>query len=241
MIRDFEDLCTWMYVLISELCAALDPVLVRPGPSPVCTDAELITMAIVGECCGWDQETVLLSRWREHRDLFPRQPERTRFNRRRRALAPTINLLRQAVVDVLDVAQDPQCVIDSLPIPVVQFYYVPQATTDWKAAGASFGHCCSKKQAIFGFKLHLLITQVGLIRDFELAPANLTDREVGAELLAAQMGPTCLYWPTRATSADRSPRSCTVSTTSACSPCRVAIRRPSPRRPIAICTRICAK
>jgi hypothetical protein len=192
MIRDFEDLCTWMYVLISELCAALDPVLVRPGPSPVCTDAELITMAIVGECCGWDQETVLLSRWREHRDLFPRQPERTRFNRRRRALAPTINLLRQAVVDVLDVAQDPQCVIDSLPIPVVQFYYVPQATTDWKAAGASFGHCCSKKQAIFGFKLHLLITQVGLIRDFELAPANLTDREVGAELLAAQMGPHLL-------------------------------------------------
>jgi hypothetical protein len=62
MIRDFEDLCTWMYVLISELCAALDPVLVRPGPSPVCTDAELITMTIVGECCGWDQETVLLNR-----------------------------------------------------------------------------------------------------------------------------------------------------------------------------------
>ena len=174
-------------MLISELCASLDPVLVRPGPAPSCTDAELITRALVGDCGGWDQETVLLSRWREHRDLFPRQPERTRFNGRRRALALTINLLRQAVVDVLDIAQDPHCISDSLPIPVVQFYPVPQANTDWKAAGATFGHCCSKKQAIFGYKLHLLITQTGLIRDFELAPANLTDREVGAELLQAHV------------------------------------------------------
>jgi len=187
MIGDVEDLCTGMDVLISELCASLDPVLVRPGPAPICTDAELITMAIVGDCCGWDQETVLLSRWREHRDLFPRQPERTRFNGRRRALALTINLLRQAVVDVLDIAQDPHCIIDSLPVPVVHFSHVPQANTDWKAAGATFGHCCSKKQAIFGYKLHLLITQTGLIRDFELAPANLTDREVGAELLQAHV------------------------------------------------------
>lgn len=183
MIGDFDDFCTWMYVLISDLFAPISPLLTRPGPAPVCTDAELITMAIVGECCGWDQETVSLSRWGEHRDLFPHQPDRTRFNRRRRALAPAINLLRCAILEVLDVAQESHCIIDSLPVPVVQFYYVPQANADWKAAGATFGHCASKKQAIFGFKLHLLITQSGVIRDFELAPANLTDREVGAELL----------------------------------------------------------
>ena len=183
MIRDFDDFCTWMYVLVSDLFASLAPLFARPGPAPVCTDAELITMAIVGECCGWDQETVLLSRWREHRDLFPLQPDRTRFNRRRRALAPAINLVRQAVVQVLDLAQDPHCIIDSLPIPVVQFYSVPQANRDWKAAGATFGHCCSKKQAIFGYKLHLLLTQSGVIRDFELAPANVTDLAADTELL----------------------------------------------------------
>ncbi|WIG59755.1 MAG: hypothetical protein OJF49_002502 [Ktedonobacterales bacterium] len=183
MIRDFDDFCTWMYVLISDLFVAIAPLVARPGPLPVCTDAELITMAIVGECAGWDQETVLLSRWQDHRDLFPHQPERSRFNRRRRDLAPAINLVRQAVVQVLDLAQDSHCIIDSLPIPVVQFYYVPQANSDWKAAGATFGHCCSKKQAIFGYKLHLLITQGGVIRDFALAPAHVTDREVAGELL----------------------------------------------------------
>lgn len=183
MIADFDDLCTWMYVLISDLFAPLATHVTRPGPAPACTDAELITMAIVGECCGWDQETVLLSRWREHRDLFPHQPERSRFNRRRRDLAAVINLLRQAVVQTLDFAQDTHCIIDSLPIPVVQFYYVPQASVEWQVAGATFGHCCSKKQAIFGYKLHLLLTQSGVIRDFELAPANLPDLTVGVELL----------------------------------------------------------
>lgn len=93
MIRDFDDFCAWMYALISDLFIPLAASVARPGPAPVCTDAELITMAIVGECCGWDQETDLLSRWGEHRDLFPHQPECSRFNRRR-DLAPMINRLR---------------------------------------------------------------------------------------------------------------------------------------------------
>jgi hypothetical protein len=184
MIANFDDFCTWAYVLISEALEPLTRLVARPGPRPTCTDAELITMAIVGECYGWDQETVLVSRWREHRDLFPHQPERSRFNRRRRDLAQLINRLRQAILDGFDVAQDTACIIDSLPVPVVQFYYAPAASADWKIAGATYGHCCSKKQAIFGYKLHLLVTQSGVIRDFELAPANQSDLAVGQELLA---------------------------------------------------------
>ena len=48
--------------------------------------------------------------------------------------------------------------IDSLPLPVVQFHLVPFAssTGDWKANGSTFGKVPSKKQTIFGYKLHLL-------------------------------------------------------------------------------------
>lgn len=60
MIADFDDFCTWMYVLISDLFIPLAPLVARPGPAPACTDAEVMTMSIVGECYGWDQETVLL-------------------------------------------------------------------------------------------------------------------------------------------------------------------------------------
>src|SRR5262249_14844247 len=49
-----------------------------------------------------------------------RYAREARFNRRRRALAQAINLIRRAIVEVLDVAQDQQCSIDRLPLPVVQ-------------------------------------------------------------------------------------------------------------------------
>ena len=129
------------------------------------------------------KETELISNWHEHRDLFPR-PERSRFNRRRRKLMYVINMIRRTVLKMLDIAQDDQCVIDSLPIPVVKFHLVPSSTGDWEAYGARFGKVSSKKETIFGYKLHLLVTLNGLILDFELAPANAPDLQVGEELLA---------------------------------------------------------
>ena len=133
-------------------------------------------------------ETDMLSQWKEHRDLFPRIPSQSRFNRRRRNLMQAFNLIRLTVLSWLDVAQDQQTLIDSLPIPVVQFHLVPSSTGDWAAYDATFGKVSSKKQTIFGYKLHLLITLGGIILDFELAPANATDLEVGVELLSKHTG-----------------------------------------------------
>lgn len=185
MINDFDDFCTWVYVIVDDIWQQITPLFKRPGPMPEVSDSELITMALVGECRGWHQETELISNWHEHRDLFPRIPERSRFNRRRRNLMFAINLIRKTVLQIMDLAQDNQCVIDSLPVPVVEFYLVPSSTGDWKAHGARFGKVSSKKETIFGYKLHLLITLNGLILDFELAPANAPDLKVGAELLTS--------------------------------------------------------
>lgn len=183
MIADFDDFCLWMYVMIDDLWQHLAPLFGRPGPAPECSDSEVITMAIVGACRGWDVETELVSQWRERRDLFPQVPERSRFNRRRRNLMHAINTVRAVVVRLLDVAQDRSCTIDSLPIPAVQFHLVPGASREWAAHGASFGKVITKKQTIFGYKLHLLITLGGVILDFVLAPAHQTDVRVGEELL----------------------------------------------------------
>ena len=184
MINDFEDFCTWMYLIVDDIFEQIEPLFKRPGPKPECSDSELITMAIVGECRGWDVETEMLSYWQEHRDMFPHIPSQSRFNRRRRNLMLAFNLIRRTVLQWMDVAQDRQCVIDSLPIPVVQFYLVPSSTGDWKAYEARYGKVPSKQETIFGYKLHLLITISGVILDFELAPANATDLEVGFEILS---------------------------------------------------------
>jgi hypothetical protein len=183
MIQDFADFCTWMYTIVDDIWQEISSLFARPGPASLCSDSELMAMVLIGECRGWDKETEMLSCWREHRDLFPHIPSQSRFNRRRRNLSQALNLIRQLCLQELDLAQDRQCVIDSLPIPVVQFHLVPQSTGDWRAFGARFGKVSSKKQTIFGYKLYLLVTLGGVILDFELAPANAAEIDAGFELL----------------------------------------------------------
>ena len=187
IVADFADFCLVVYMIVDDRYRAL-PACVKPrSASDACSDSELLTMALVGECMGWDEETAALSQWRQHRDLFPHIPHRTRFNRRRRALTDALLLIRQQVLARLDYALDRQCAIDSLPVPVLGFHLVPGAASAgaWRAAGADYGKVVTKKQTIFGYKLHLLVTLGGVIRDFVLAPASANDHLVAPELLAA--------------------------------------------------------
>jgi hypothetical protein len=184
MITEFDDFCTWVFVVVDDIWKPMAPLFKRPGPKPECTDSELIAMSLIGECRGWHMETELLSCWKDVRHLFPRIPSQSRFNRRRRNLMHAINLIRQVILRSLDLTQDRQCIMDSLPIPVVQFHLVPSSTGDWKAYDATYGKAVTKKQTFFGYRLHLLITMSGLILDFELTSANCTDLEAGFELLS---------------------------------------------------------
>lgn len=192
MITGFEDFCLYVYVIVDDHYRRLAPRLTRPGPAPACSDSELITIALVSEAYGWDVETELRDRWAPYLSCFPRFPERSRYNRRRRNLAWAIDLIRRQVLAQLDLCRERECAIDSLPIPVVNFHLAPNAGWDWAAHGATFGRVSSKRQTIFGYKLHLLTTLSGLILDFELAPANATDLAVAAELLSPHTDLTIL-------------------------------------------------
>jgi len=183
MIDNFNDFCLYIYITVESIMTQIKPLYNRPGPEPKCSDSELITMALVGECKGWDKETELINNWSSHKDLFHNIPSRSRFNRRRRNLMFVINIIRRIILQTLDVAQEKECVIDSLPIPVLQFHLVPASSGNWRAYGATFGKVPSKKITIYGYKLHLLVTIGGVILDFELAPANERDLAVGYELL----------------------------------------------------------
>ena len=179
----FDDFCLWMYCIVEDTYRQVSHLFPRPGPASRCSDQELLTMCLVGECKGWDTELTLLSEWGRHRDLFPHIPSQSRFNRRRRGLWHAFNLVRQVVLRVLDVAQDRQCCIDTLPVPVVQFHLAPGACREWAAHQATFGRVSSKKQTFFGYKMQLLVTLGGVIIDFVLVPANVTDVQGGYELL----------------------------------------------------------
>lgn len=187
MIHTFVDLCTAVYVLVDDLYQAhVQPLDQRPGPRADCTDSEVLTIALVAELIGLDEETAMLGYLRRnHATLFPLLPERSRYNRRRRALGEALNLIRRHVLGwllrLLDPDERPLALIDSLPVPVVGFHHA-RGEHAWKG-WATYGYNASKQQMIYGFKLHLLVTAEGMIVDFVLAPAHLTDSTLTTQLL----------------------------------------------------------
>ena len=60
MISDFSEFCLWMYVLVDDIWQQIAPLFDRPGPEPLCSDSELLSMALIGECRGWNLETEML-------------------------------------------------------------------------------------------------------------------------------------------------------------------------------------
>ncbi len=94
MITSFEDVCLWTYVLVDDLWQRIAPVDRRPGPHPVCSDAELITMALIGACNGWHDETVGLRDFPQHRDRFPTNRRRCQLTGSDQRTAPVARVPR---------------------------------------------------------------------------------------------------------------------------------------------------
>ncbi len=196
MIGNFVDLCTHVYVATDEVYQrAVAPYDTRPGPRSGFSDSELLAVSIVAELVGLDAETRCLAYLRRnHPTLFPLLPERSRYNRRRRQLAEPTNRIRGAVMErlwrVLEEEGRDLCAIDSVPVPVVGFHH---ARHDHRWYGeAEYGRVASKKQTVYGFKLHLLVSASGLILDFALVAANEADGTLAEQLLIDKAGLTVL-------------------------------------------------
>src|ERR671932_1200566 len=118
MIEDFAALCTDHCVIVDELYQlVVAPHDHRPGYRSDFSDSEVITLTLVAELIGLDEETAFLAYVkRNHRALFPQLPERSRYNRRRRALTEATNRIRGAIMQLvlgrLAPAERDLCVVD---------------------------------------------------------------------------------------------------------------------------------
>lgn len=180
VIATFEDFILTVYVIIDDFYRQFAPPEVmhrRHVLDAKLSDPEIITIGICGELAGIDSENA----WfcfvkRNYRHLFPNLCSRSRFNRTRRALLQTTELLRQKLAAVFSVPVSQYFVIDSFPLAVCKFGRARYCHS-FRGYGADYGKCPSKKETYFGYKVHALITLEGYITTFEITPASTDDRE----------------------------------------------------------------
>jgi len=189
LIGTLEDLFSACFVIIDDLYQEVAPkeVRQRPGPAPSLSDAEVITIAVVGELFGMEVE----ARWhalvcQQYQHLFPGLNERSRFNRRRRDLWQVSNRLRRSLVGALTDPQDPWRILDSFPLVVAN--WGRRSRVQVARAEGGFGRAYAKGQRFFGYRVHLLITLEGVVTNFVLAPANALDSTLAPEVLEGMEG-----------------------------------------------------
>jgi hypothetical protein len=190
---DLESFTIAVYCLIDELLAELhaDPDWERVrtrGPAPTLAASEVLTMEVVGEFLGYDQDIALFRYFcRHHPGWFPAllTVHRTTFTRQ---AANLWAVKEQVWARLLDrVRYDPALSFgDSIPTPVCRF---GRAYTCSRFKGeAAFGHDASSKATFYGFRDHLRVNWPGVVTAVSVAAANVHDLELVPELVEGATG-----------------------------------------------------
>ena len=113
----------------------------------------------------------------------------SRFNRRLHALRGWLGLLTEALGAIF--AQGAVFLIDSMPVPVCKR---ARAWRCKKVRGKAFcSYCAAKKEAFFGWRLHLVCTATGVPVAFDLVPGGLHDLTPIHELCYGLPGGATVY------------------------------------------------
>jgi Transposase DDE domain len=179
-----DDYIVTVFCLIDDHLTALQLDHVRQrGFAPQLYDSEVLTIEVVGEFLGFDQDAQLFWYFRQHHaDAFPalRQVHRTTFLRQAANLWAVKQRLQHHLAGRLT-AGDPLWHVESMPVHACQFARAPYCQRFAGAAALGKDHVI--RQTFYGFRLHLRTSRDGIIEAAVLAPANVAETEVLWELV----------------------------------------------------------
>lgn len=199
---DWEDILIVTYVLVDEVYQGLNLTKLmanrRHGLEKTIqfSDSEVITLCLFAEMVFAGAEDKMLHFIRQyHLTLFPRLPDNSRFNRRRRRLATVMEQIRICLRDrwrrlhPVDKEVAHLRLVDSAPISICTYMRgsrcqsIPLEERDeW------FGVCTTKRSKFFGPRCHTLTTLDQMVDTWLLAPGSYDDRRPVAALLEGQTG-----------------------------------------------------
>lgn len=158
----------------------------RPGPAPACTDAELLTIALVRHLLGRRSESGFLAEIRrDWLHLFPQLPHQSEVNRRIRWLWGAFEQLRAAWAGAIP--PDPVQQIDTSALPVKHCSRV-RGPDHWTGPGndlaARFGRDGAHAEWFYGFRLAVRTDlRRRIVRAWSIVPAAINEREIGTDLV----------------------------------------------------------
>ncbi|GKT10885.1 IS982 family transposase [Desulforhabdus sp. TSK] len=157
------------------------------GFEPALSDAEVITMEVVGEFLGIDTDKGIFEYFHRHWfHFFPNLGSRTTWLRHGANLWYWKQKLQQMLSKKLNAFSDQVHLVDGLPIPVCRFKRA--LFSNVFRGEAAYGYCASKGEKFYGFRGHLLISLSGAITSFSLTAANVDERDALRELLQGIRG-----------------------------------------------------
>lgn len=158
------------------------------GPAPVLKDSEVLTMELVGEGLGLDQDRALVRFFRQyHLAEFPALAHlhRTTFVRQAANLWWVALQLHRRLSQLV-VGREQFWLLDSVGVPVC---HLARADRCRRFAGlAHIGREREKSGFFYGFRVHLRTSAQGVIAQVGLAPAQVSDLAMTEELLGPDPG-----------------------------------------------------
>ena len=182
-----EDFIIHIYVLIDDWLKKEAVILRKAGFTPAFSDAEVITLEIVGEYLGYDKENKSWEYFRKHwLEWFPNLPTRTTYIRQCANLWVVKQNLHQMLCQKMGVMESSVHRVDGFPIPLCNFRRANRCRLFKEEA--NYGYCASKNMTYYGFQALVVVSSLGVITGFTVMAANHDEAEGVFECLSEQKG-----------------------------------------------------
>ena len=183
-----DDFIISAFCLIDDAFNKLQlPKLRSRGKVPELADSEVITMEIVGEFLGYDEDKKIWQYFKTHwSHFFPSLPVRTTFVRQAANLHAIKRLLQEHLSKPLGAGGDSLHIVDGMPMPICKFARA-HFSKIFKGQ-AAYGYCATKKERYYGFRGHVVVNSIGAITSAAFTAANIDERDVCPELVASLKG-----------------------------------------------------
>lgn len=144
---------------------------------PSFSDSSIIALAVCQEALGIDSElwfhTKIKTDYSKH---FANLPHITRYNYRRKRLAPWIQQLNEAIAHEMNEGED-FFIVDSMPVPICKNAREKRLKSCCEVfeTAPDKGYSAVNRQYFIGYKLHAVISLKGVIHSMDLSKTSVHD------------------------------------------------------------------